>query len=86
MFPQVRAREGLEKVRLFARENPSFGASNEAEVAQKVRSVELMQALYEASLFKVQTALGDLWDTGKPHYKYSNLISTTYDKQVILSS
>ncbi len=78
---QLKAKEGLDKVKLFAKENPNF-ASNEVDMMQKTQSVNLMQTLYEASLFKVQTALTDLWDTSKPEYKFANLINTTYDKQV----
>ncbi len=78
---QVKAKEGLDKVKLFAKENPNF-ANNEVDMMQKTQSVNLMQTLYEASLFKVQLALTDLWDTSKPEYKFANLINTTYDKQV----
>ena len=79
---QVKARQGLEKVKTFAKENPTFYANNEADIGVKLESVQLMQILFESSLFKVQTALADLFATSKPSYQYSNLMSTTYDKQV----
>lgn len=78
---QQKAKDGLDKVKMFAKENPNFNTNNEADIMQKSQSVNLMQTLYEASLFKVQSALTALWDTQKPSYKYSSLISTTYDKQ-----
>jgi hypothetical protein len=81
---QLKSKEGLEKVKHFAKENPNFYSNNDADIVQKMHSVNLMQILYEASLFKVQTALADLFDTAKPSYQYSNLITTTYDKQVSL--
>lgn len=79
---QLKARDGLDKVKLFAKENPNFNTNNEADIIQKMQSVDLMQTLYEASLFKVQSALSDIWDTPREQFKYSNLINTTYDKQV----
>lgn len=79
---QLKARDGLDKVKLFAKENPNFNTNNEADIIQKMQSVDLMQTLYEASLFKVQSALSDIWDTPRAQFKYSNLINTTYDKQV----
>ena len=78
---QHKSKEGLDKVKTFAKENPNFYSNNDADIVQKMQSVKLMQILYEASLFKVQTALADLFDTQKPTYQYSNLITTTYDKQ-----
>lgn len=81
---QVKAREGLEKVKSFAKINPNFYTNNsESDIGQKCESVQLMQILYEASLYKIQTAITDLSGQTKPNYQYSNLINTTYDKQVI---
>lgn len=83
---QQKAKDGLDKVKSFAKENPNFNVNNEADIIQKMQSVNLMRMLYEGSLYKVQLALSDLWDTPKPTFKYSNLISTTYDKQGVPSS
>lgn len=83
---QQKARTGLEKVKSFARENPNFNANNDVEVEIKLESVGLMQLLYEASLFKVQSALAELLDTTpRPSFAYVNQMTTTYDKQVIHS-
>ena len=80
---QQKARTGLEKVKSFARENPNFNANNDVEVEIKLESVGLMQLLYEASLFKVQSALAELLDTTpRPSFAYVNQMTTTYDKQV----
>jgi len=80
---QVKARQGLEKVKNFAKDNPNFYTNNnEMDIGQKCESVQLMQVLYEASLFKIQSALADLSGKTKPTYQYSNLMNTTYDKQV----
>ena len=80
---QVKARQGLEKVKNFAKDNPNFYTNNnEMDIGQKCESVQLMQVLYEASLFKIQSALADLSGKTKPNYQYSNLMNTTYDKQV----
>ena len=82
---QLKASQGLEKVKSFAKDNPNFYTNNsEIDIDQKCESVHLMQLLYEASLFKIQSALADLSgqiSTSKPTYKYSNLMNTTYDKQ-----
>jgi nostrin len=82
---QLKASQGLEKVKSFAKDNPNFYTNNsEIDIDQKCESVHLMQLLYEASLFKIQSALADLSgqiSTNKPTYKYSNLMNTTYDKQ-----
>lgn len=86
MESQQKAKDGLEKVKAFSKENPNFNINNEADIMQKMQSVNLMQTLYEGSIYKVQLALTDLWDTPKPCFKYSNLISTTYDKQGVPSS
>lgn len=83
---QVKSRQGLEKVKNFAKENPNFNANNDIEVEIKLESVSLLQTLYEASLFKVQSALAELLDTPKPSYAISSQMTTTYDKQVILFS
>ena len=78
---QVKSRQGLDKVKTFAKQNPSFNSNNDAEVNQKLESVKLLQILYEASLFKVQTALAELLDNPKPNYENSSNLTTTYDKQ-----
>ena len=83
---QVKAKEGLDKVKVFAKENPNFNTNNEGDIVQKIQSVNLMQTLYEASLYKVQAALANLWDTQRPSYHHANLINTTYDKQVNISN
>jgi hypothetical protein len=82
---QVKSRQGLEKVKTFARENPNFNANNEAEVDLKLESVQLLQTLYDASLFKVESALAELLNNTKPNYQYASLMNTTYDKSVRLS-
>ena len=78
---QVKSRQGLDKVKTFAKQNPSFNSNNDGEVNQKLESVKLLQILYEASLFKVQTALAELLDNPKPTYENSSNLTTTYDKQ-----
>lgn len=79
---QVKAKQGMEKLRNFALENPKFSNSNnEADVEIKLKSVGLMQILFASSQFKVQSALNELLDQPKPATQYTNMI-TTYDKQV----
>lgn len=78
---QVKSRQGLDKVKTFAKQNPSFNSNNDGEVNQKLESVKLLQILYEASLFKVQTALAELLDSPKPAYENAPNLTTTYDKQ-----
>lgn len=79
---QQKARHGLEKVKCFARENPNFNANNDVEVEIKLESVGLLQMLYEASLFKVQSALSELLGTSRPTFALANQMTTTYDKAV----
>jgi hypothetical protein len=79
---QIKAKNGLEKFRNFALNNPNFNSHNEAEVDLKLKSVNLLQTLYEASLFKVQSALSECNDQPKPQAQYANML-TTYDRQVI---
>jgi len=85
---QLKSKQGLEKVKNFAKENPNFNTNNDAEVNLKLESVNLMQVLYEASLFKVKTALFESSDSTSnnviaiPTYQYSNFMNTRYDKQV----
>lgn len=86
MNSQLKAKEGLDKVKTFAKENPNFNVNNDADLVQKTQSVNLMQTLCEASLFKVQSALTVLWNATRPNYKFSDLINTTYDKQGVPSS
>jgi hypothetical protein len=78
---QIKSRQGLEKMRTFAKENPNFNANNDADVALKLESVQLFKTLYDASLYKVETALAELLDSQKPSFEYSNLLNTIYDKQ-----
>lgn len=82
---QVKSKQGLEKVKSFAKENPNFGA-NSQDVEQKIESVNLLQLLYEASVFKIQAALADLFENPKPTFSHSSSIVTTYDKQGVPSS
>ena len=93
---QQKARSGLEKVRSFARNNPSFDANNDADVALRLESVQLLQVAFEASLFKVKASLDQLVDnnnttsstntntaTHNSHaFPYASQLITTYDKQV----
>ena len=79
---QIRSRQGLDKVKTFAKENPNFGGNNEADIGLKFESVRLLQYLFEASLFKVQMALADLSEKPKPTFAMASQITTTYDKQV----
>lgn len=79
---QVRSRQGLDKVKTFAKENPNFGGNNEADIGLKFESVRLLQYLFEASLYKVQMALADLSEKpAKPTFSLASQITTTYDKQ-----
>lgn len=78
---QIKARQGLEKVRTFAKENPNFKSNNDADVALKLESVQLLQTLYDSSLFKIETSLAELTANEKPNYQYASLLNTTYDKQ-----
>jgi hypothetical protein len=79
---QVKSRQGLLKVKNFARDNPNF-ANNDADVQLKIESVNFLQILFESSLYKIRAASSDLFENANaPTYQYSNLITTTYDKQV----
>lgn len=82
---QFKSKEGLEKVKLFSKENPSFN-SNEADVDQKLDSVRLLNILYQTSLFKVQYALAELNDQSKPDSELLSRMSTTYDRQGVPST
>jgi hypothetical protein len=81
---QAKQRLGLEKFKTFALNNPNFNSNNDAEVDIKLKSVDLLQILYESSQFKVQTALAELLDQPKPTAAHTNFL-TTYDKQVRMS-
>lgn len=75
--------EGIEKVRTFNKQNPKFG-TNDDELLQKIQSIKLVKILYEACLFKIDSALADILDKPKPQImennNYLKNISTTYDK------
>ena len=98
MAEQAKARHGLEKFRSFALTNPNFSANNEADVELKLRSVDLLHTLFEASQHKVQSALAELLLGGdaagaKPPpppqqqqvAKFANM-ATTYDRQGVPST
>jgi hypothetical protein len=71
--------KGLDRVKNFHKENPKF-ANNEDDVRQKINSIELLQNLYEGSLFKINCALSELHGKPKPGFKYEANIILTYDK------
>jgi hypothetical protein len=80
---QIKSRQGLDKVKSFAKENPNFSnANNDADIGLKLESVNLLKILYEASLYKVQSALAEIFNNQKPSYTHSNLINTNYDSKV----
>jgi hypothetical protein len=74
---------GIEKVRTFNKQNPKFG-TNDDELLQKIQSIKLVKILYEACLFKIDSALADILDKPKPQINENNNylknITTTYDK------
>lgn len=82
---QIKARQGLDKVKLFSKENPNFN-NNEADVELKLESVRLLQILYEASLLKIESALAELNDQTKPASELLDRLSTTYDRQGVPTS
>jgi hypothetical protein len=80
---QANSLQGIVKMKSFTKENPNFNANNDVEVNQKVESCKALKILYEASLFKVKSALCELGDSAepKPTYEHSSIMQTTYDKQ-----
>lgn len=80
---QLRAKEGLDKVRIFNKQNPKFNSNNDDDIALKQNSVNLLKLLFDASLYKINSTLHELDSsliTTKPFFQYSQKIITTYDK------
>ena len=80
---QANSLQGLIKVKNFAKENPNFNANNDADVNHKLETVKTLKILYEASFFKVKSALSELTEPHAPKatYEHSSLMSTIFDKQ-----